>query len=109
MVRGFDRDLEGPDLLFARRDEKPETAPPEEFVAAGMVLLAFILCVAGIVMQSPTMLTLGLALFALSGIAFGLFKLYQLMTGKRKKRDNAYEAPSMMDWLIGRGFWDRWR
>ena len=75
-VRGFERDLEGPDLLQQKRDEKPETAPPEEFVAAGLVLLAFVLMVAGVFLQSPVLLNMGLALFALAGIGFGLFKLY---------------------------------
>jgi hypothetical protein len=111
-VRGYGRDhgndLEGPDLM-RRHDEPPETAPIEEFVAAGFVLLAFILIVAGIFMASPLVLNLGLILFAIAGIGFGLFKLYLRMTGKQKRRDDAYEAPSMFDWLIGRGFWDRWR
>ena len=110
-VRGYERSttgLEGPDLM-RRRDEPPETAPPEEFIAAGLVLLAFVLCVAGIFMASPLMLNLGLILFAVTGIGFGLFKLYQLVTGKRKRREDQVEAPSMTEWLIGRGFWDRWR
>ena len=107
-VRGYGRDLEGPDLL-RRHDEPHETAPPEEFLAAGLVLTSFILIVAGIFIASPLVLNLGLGMFALAGIGFGLFKLYQLSTGKRKRRDDANEAPSMFDWLIGRGFWDRWR
>jgi hypothetical protein len=109
-VRGFERDLEGPDLLHQRRDEKPETAPLEEFIAAGLVLLAFVLMVGGVFAQSPLVLNLGIIVFALAGIGFGLFKLYLLMSGKRKRReDDPYGAPSMFDWLIGRGFWDRWR
>jgi hypothetical protein len=110
-VRGYGRsapELEGPDLM-RRHDEPPETAPPEEFIAAGLVLLSFVLSAAGIFMQSPLVLNLGLILFAVSGIGFGLFKLHQFVTGKRKRRDDQYEAPSMFDWLIGRGFWDRWR
>jgi len=108
-VRGFERELEGPDVWLQERDQKPETAPVEEFIAAGLVLLSFVLMVAGVFTQSPLLLNLGLAMFAISGIGFGLFKLYQLMTGRRKRKENAFEAPSMMDWLIGRGFWDRWR
>jgi hypothetical protein len=107
-VRGYSHDLEGPDLLRAH-DEPPETAPLEEFIAAGLVLLAFVLMVTGVFTASPLVLNLGLGLFALAGIGFGLFKLYQFATGKRKRRDEASEAPSMLDWLIGRGFWDRFR
>jgi hypothetical protein len=109
-VRGFGREfeLEGPDLL-RRADEPPETAPIEDFVAAALVGIAFVLIIGGIFARSPLVLNLGLALFALAGIGFGLFKLYMLVTGKRKRRENAYEAPSMMEWLFGRGFWDRWR
>jgi hypothetical protein len=108
-VRGYGRDdLEGPDLM-RRGNEPAEIAPVEDFVAAGLVLLAFIMIVGGIFARSPLVLNLGLILFALAGIGFGLFKLYQLMTGKRKRKENAFEAPSMMEWLIGRGFWDRWR
>jgi hypothetical protein len=107
-VRGYSHDLEGPDLLRAY-DEPPETAPLEEFIAAGLVLLAFVLMVTGVFTASPLVLNLGLGLFALAGIGFGLFKLYQFATGKRKRRDEASEAPSMLDWLIGRGFWDRFR
>jgi hypothetical protein len=107
-VRGYERDLEGPDLLRPRNEAR-EIAPPEEFIAAGLVLLAFILIVAGIFMASPLVLNLGLGLFAVSGIGFGLFKLYLFSTGKRKRREDAFETPSMFDWLIGRGFWDRWR
>ena len=85
MVRGYEQPhLEGPDLLRRPSEEPPETAPPEEFVAAGLVFLAFVLIVAGVFMASPLVLNLGLGLFALAGIGFGLFKLYQLMTGKRK-------------------------
>ena len=105
---GYGTDLEGPDLL-RRHNEPPETAPIEEFVAAGLVLLSFVLIVAGIFMASPLVLNLGLILFAVSGIGFGLFKLYLFTTGKRKRRDDIDDGPSMFDWLIGRGFWDRWR
>lgn len=107
-VRGFDRGLEGPDLLRPRQEES-ETAPPEEFIAAGLVLLAFVLIIAAMAMRSPLMLQGGIALFVVTGIGFGVFKLYQLFTGKRKPRDpDSYEPPSMVEWLVGRGFWDRW-
>lgn len=108
VVRGFDRGLEAPDLLHTARDDS-ESAPPEEFIAAGLILLSFVVAIGGIAMASPLVLNLGVVLFVLSGVGFGLFKLYQMLTGKRKRKEHAYEAPSMLDWLIGRGFWDRWR
>ena len=109
-VRGYDsRDLEGPDLLRSRDDQPVETAPIEDFVAAGLVLLAFVVMVTGVMMRSPAVLQIGMAIFALTGIGFGLIKLRQFMSGKRKPREDAYENPSMLEWLVGRGFWDRFR
>ena len=106
-VRGYA--LEGPDNLSSR-DEPAETAPLEDFVAAGLVLLSFIVMVAGVFARSPELLQAGMAIFALTGIGFGLIKLRQMMTGKRKRRAGSFDdAPSMLDWLIGRGFWDRFR
>jgi hypothetical protein len=112
VVRGFGRELEGPDLLGAQ-DAEPETAPVEDFLAAGFVFLAFVFIVAGVMTRSPVTLNIGLGTFALTGIAFGVFKLWQLVTGRRKtgKREGTYdaEAPSMMQLLFGRWFGDRWR
>ena len=96
--------------MRSSHERESDTAPPEEFVAAGLVLLAFVLMVAAFVMHSPLMLQAGMGLFALTGIGFGVFKLYQFATGKRKPRDpDEYDPPSMMEWLVGRGFWDRRR
>jgi hypothetical protein len=90
-----------------RGDEKPETAPPEEFITAGLILLSFAIVIGSIAMASPLGLQLGLALFVITGVGFGLFKLYEYGTGKRKRREHSSEDPSMLDWLIG-GFWTRW-
>ena len=107
---GYQRELEGPDLLHHIEQQDAETAPLEEFVAAGLVLLAFVLMVAAVPMRSPLMLTSGMGLFAVTGVGFGLFKLFQRVTGRRKRREHAFEQSSMWEWLIfGRGFWDRWR
>lgn len=110
-VRGYGRptDLEGPDLI-RRGDERPETAPAEEFIAAGLVLLSFVMIVAAIFAASPALLNGGLALFAVTGIGFGLYKGYKFIKHGRRRRPGSFdEAPSMMEWLIGRGFWDRFR
>ena len=108
-VRGYGLGLEGPDLLRPR-EERSETAPLEDFLAALLVFGAFVVMVAGVMMRSPEVLQLGMVIFAVTGIVFGLIKLRKLMTGKSKRRQGSFdEAPSMFDWLIGRGFWDRWR
>jgi hypothetical protein len=110
-VRGYAvGDLEGPDLLRDRGEEPVETAPLEDFLAAGLVLVAFIIMVAGVMMRSPAVLQAGMILFAVTGVGFGLVKLRKTVTGRSKRRQGSFdETPSMMDWLIGRGFWDRWR
>ncbi len=108
-VQGYSTDLEGPDLLRGQSDSS-ETAPVEEFVAAGFVFIAFVTMVASIGMRSPLGLQLGMAMFAVTGIGFGLFKVYRFVTGKEKRREDAFsDQPSMLEWLVGRGFWDRWR
>jgi len=109
-VRGFDvRGLEGPDNL--RTGPEPvETAPPEDFVAAGLVLVSFVIMVAGVFGRSPEALQAGMLVFALTGIGFGAIKLRKFLKSGRKRRQGSFdEAPSMLDWLIGRGFWDRFR
>jgi hypothetical protein len=108
-VRGYDSDLEGPDLM-RRRDEPPETAPIEEFVAAGLVALALVLIVVAVFAASPVLLNAGLATFAITGVGFGMFKAAKFIKHGRQRRAGSFDdTPSMMDWLIGRGFWDRWR
>jgi hypothetical protein len=108
LVSGYESRLESPDLLRARDDDDDETAPVEEFIAAGLIVIAFAVIITSMAVRSPLGLQLGLALFALTGIGFGIFKLYQFATGKRKPRDpEAYEPPSMMEWFMGLGFWDR--
>jgi hypothetical protein len=87
-----------------------ETAPIEDFIAAGLVLLSFIIMVAGVVSRSPALLQLGMIIFAVTGIGFGLIKFRKLVTGRGERRKGSFDdGPSMLDWLIGRGFWDRWR
>lgn len=110
-MRGFAvDDLEGPDHLRRKEDEPVETAPAEDFIAAGLVLLAFVLIVAAVLVASPTILTIGMATFALTGIGFGLVKLRKFLKTGRTRREGSFdETPSMFDWLIGRGFWDRFR
>lgn len=110
-IRGYGRpqDLEGPDLLRLR-DERAETAPAEDFIAAALVLLSIVLIVGAIFAASPAMLNGGLGLFAVAGIGFGLFKGYKFLKHGRNRRPGSFdEAPSMMEWLFGRGFWDRFR
>jgi hypothetical protein len=110
-VRGYGvRDLEGPDHLRSHGEEPVETAPLEDFLAAGLVLLSFVIMVAGVMSRSPAVLQIGMVIFAVTGIGFGLVKLRKFTTGRSKRHQGSFdEAPSMMDWLIGRGFWDRWR
>lgn len=109
MVRGFERDLEGPELMN-RTAPSDETAPAEDFVAAGLILLSVCLVVAAVFMASPLLLNGGLATFAIAGVSFGIVKLVKVVKYGRQRRPGSFdETPSMMDWLIGRGFWDRFR
>jgi hypothetical protein len=56
------------------------------------------------------MLNAGLATFAITGIGFGVIKVRKFFkNGRRRSQGSFDEAPSMFDWLIGRGFWDRFR
>jgi F0F1-type ATP synthase assembly protein I len=105
LPRGGSSRLEEPHFFSSEDDKEPETAPLSEFIAAGIVLGAFILMIVAVFVGSPFLLMFALGVLGGSAIIFGVARLRNLLR-KRGRPDDGDDGANLLSWLMGRGYWD---
>jgi F0F1-type ATP synthase assembly protein I len=99
------RNLEEPHFFSDENDKEPETAPLSEFIAAGIVLGAFILMIVAVFVGSPFLLMFSLGVLGGSAIIFGVARLRNVLR-TRGRSDYGDDGANLLSWLLGRGYWD---